>query len=422
MPFILSRITFSRARLTKLMCCISLVFFVWKDAYAAKSPHETQVQLSLIAQHHTSDKTWLDGGLGRFDLSSNQVLAELQMLYRYKFTRSLSFITHLQAQHASESLSSNHLGLIDFKLHYSKDLDWHQNLSFSLGQFFLPTSMENAQSFWESPYSIHFSALNSWIGEEFRPIGLDAQYQYISDNNSQLSVAATLFGGNDSMGALLAYRGWSIGRHRSTLGDVLSLPNLDTLNDGGAFSDQRDDGTRPFGKDLDNRLGYALRTQYIQDDLQFSLSWIDNRGDRKLHQGEYAWDTRFGIIGLAWLATESLEVLAEATQGESTMGDGPGVDISFYAAYVMASYLHNDYRYSMRLEQFGADDRDAVDQENNDLGRSLTLAIMFQPDQQPLEIGLEAIYLNTERQRSVLNKIEKDSDSISISGMLRYSF
>ena len=282
--------------------------------------------------------------------------------------------------------------------------------------------MENARTFWESPYSIHFSALNSWIGEEFRPIGLDAQYQYISDNNSQLSVAATLFGGNDSMGALLAYRGWSIGRHRSTLGDVLSLPNLDTLNDGGAFAGQRDDGTRPFGKDLDKRPGYALRTQYAQDDLQVSLSWIDNRGDRKLHQGEYAWDTRFGIIGLAWLATESLEIVAEATQGESTMGDGPGVDISFYATYVMASYLNNNYRYSVRLEQFGADDRDAVDQENNDLGRSLTLAIMFQPDEQPLEIGLEAIYLNTERQRSVLNKIEKDSDSISISGMLRYSF
>jgi len=96
MPFISNRVTFSHARLTKLMCCLSLVLFVWKDAYAAKSPHDTQLQVSLIAQHHTSGETWLDGGLGRFDLSSNQVLAELQMLYRYKFTRSLSFITHLK--------------------------------------------------------------------------------------------------------------------------------------------------------------------------------------------------------------------------------------------------------------------------------------------------------------------------------------
>ena len=383
--------------------------------------HQIKLQTTIITQHHKSEDTWLAGDLGRYDLSSNHALAELHLGYTYKFNQNLQFNTHIQAQDSSESLSSSSLGLVEWNVKFNKNIDWQHSFSLTVGQFFLPISIENSEDFWESPYSIHFSALNTWIGEEFRPIGLDAQYNYFTESNDRFSIAATIFGGNDSMGSLLAYRGWSIGRHRTSLGDVLSLPNLDYLKDSGNFSKQRDDGTRPFGKELDNRPGFALRTQFSSDDLILSASWIDNQGDRELHRGEYAWDTKFAVIGAAWLINENWELLSEATQGSSIMGAGPGVDIDFYALYIMGSYLYNDNRFSLRAEQFGNDDKDKTDNESHDFGRVLVIAYSWSPENSNFKAGTELIYLNGKRTRSFSSNRVSDNESYSVSLMLSYS-
>jgi hypothetical protein len=402
--------------------CLSLHNPLSHASLDDNSPHNFDIQTTLLAQHHTSDKTWLASGLGRYDLSSNNALAELQLSYQYKFSSLLSFQTHIQAQQATETNSANSLGLVEFKLNYSNDLDWNQSISITAGQFFLPISMENTLQFWESPYTLHFSSLNSWIGEEFRPIGLDGEYLYILDNNDRLSFAATLFGGNDSMGSLLAYRGWSLGRQRSVLGDVISIPKLSSLDGSGELSGQRDDGTRPFGKDLDNRPGYALRSQYSSKQLILSLAWIDSRGDRELHQGEYAWDTRFAVFGAAWLVNDHWELLAEAMQGSTTMGAGPGVDIDFYSAYFMSSILYGDKRISLRLELFGSEDLDPLDEDNHDLGRAITIASFWQPAEQNFQLGVETIYLNSKRTKSTTKGFQTDSESISLSFLGSYFF
>ena len=38
---------------------------------------------------------------------------------------------------------------------------------------FLPTSRENVDPLWQSPYTLTLSSLNTWIGEEVRLAGLD---------------------------------------------------------------------------------------------------------------------------------------------------------------------------------------------------------------------------------------------------------
>ena len=45
------------------------------------------------------------------------------------------------------------------------------------GQFFLGTSRENTDDLWTSPYTINFSAINTWIAQEVRPIGIDAEWR-----------------------------------------------------------------------------------------------------------------------------------------------------------------------------------------------------------------------------------------------------
>src|SRR5207253_2281533 len=67
------------------------------------------------------------------------------------------------------------------------------------GQFFLPTSRENRGDLWSSPYTINFSAWNTWIGEEFRPIGVDLQWRHTTQALNGITLGATAFRGNDTM-------------------------------------------------------------------------------------------------------------------------------------------------------------------------------------------------------------------------------
>lgn len=408
--------------------CLLLVLAASANSALATntSPHSVNIKLNAIASFDNDTTSWLADGWGRYSAGeegdSSELLAELQFGYRYQINDNWKLRSHFQAQEYSQSNSARSIGLVELNTQYQNDIDWNQTIEVTLGQFFLPISMENTNRFWESPYSINFSSLNSWIGEEFRPIGVDFSYHYLFDNQLKWSVSSTIFGGNDSMGALLAYRGWSYGRHRTVLDDVLALPDLQSLSSGGVFQDQRDDGTKPFGKDLDGRPGYSVRSSLEHDRYILSLTWVDNLGDTELHEGEYAWRTKFAILGASYFITDSLELLSEASLGNTTMGQEPGVDADFYSGYFMASYLEESFRYSLRYDFFGVEDKDDIDDDNNDFGRSLTFAIMWENDNNDISAGVEALYLNSKRNKITSSGVFDDKDSFNISMLASYTF
>lgn len=407
---------------------ITLLFLASNALSKQQDPHRFQAHLNVLGNYQDSGKTWMSGGLGRFgygdDAHDIALATELNLAYQYRPSPNLRFRANIQAQHANHSQSATDIGLIELDARYTHDIDFNQQVRFKLGQFFLPVSMENIDAFWESPYTISFSSLNSWIGEEFRPIGLDAIYHYHLSGGDRLTAAVTPFWGNDSMGTLLGFRGWSYGRQRTAYNDVIALPDLFSLSDSQPFGEQRDDGTKPFGKDLDGRPGYALRASYLADRFSANLSWIDNQGDTTLIDGEYAWRTKFIILGWSWFATDNLEILGEASSGSTTMGTGPGVDVSFYSAYIMSSYRFDAYRLSFRYDQFGIDDDDDVDQDSNEIGRSYTLALMWGNRDKPLHAGAEVMYLNSKRTKPLANGAapHHDEESMSFSLLAQYRF
>ncbi|HEX6088379.1 MAG TPA: hypothetical protein VF266_27860 [Thermoanaerobaculia bacterium] len=243
------------------------------------------------------------------------------------------------------------------------------------GYFFLPTSRENRDDNWASPYTLGFSSLNAWIGEEVRPLGVDVQYRHITSSGHALSGGATAFRGNDTMGTLLAWRGWAPGDRLSAYGETLALPSLSSLEDDGPFHLQRDSGTQPFGKDLDGNTGWSARVRF--DRVQYT--YVDNNGDRALHGDQYSWDTRFHLLSAEFGDPDRFVAAAEYMRGDTYMGlHTPFVAADFYSAYLLASYKRGRQRFSARYELFGTTDVDhSAAEANDESGRAWTLAYLF---------------------------------------------
>jgi len=369
----------------------------------------------------TGQPSWIEGGFGRLDLGASSVSD--------KRTRATGFLQlgadwtpapwlQLHASGVARAEPSNfggrRAGLIDafVELH-------NEHFQLRAGQFFLGTSRENVGPLWSSPYTLSFSALNTWIGEEFRPAGVDLQWK----PNFYVTAGATAFRNNDTLGALLAWRGWTIGSRLTAYDEVLPLPPLWSLKTG--FVDQRRDGTKPFESDLDRRTGYSARVRFqLPERAMLQLTHIDNRGDRKEYRGEYAWRTRFNIAGAQLGTTSPTTLIAEYGWGKTGMGAPPVfVDADFYAGYVLVSRKVGKERFSARWDAFGTTDRDhAAAAENND-ERGHAWALAWLHDVTPkLRAGVEFVQVTGDRAAAQESGFSPNTDAHSLIFELRYGF
>ena len=322
--------------------------------------------------------TWMGGGLGRFDTGGTGKatgLGDVQLGIDWQPVSHIVVHAHGLARAEPSENRGKRAGLVSAYVEANFDRGPHE-FSFRAGQFFPGTSRENTADLWTSPYTISYSALNSWIANEVRPMGVSAEWRVLT-SNGVITTAITGFKGNDSMGALIAWRGWTIGNRLSVYNEVLPLPPLASLKT--TFAGQRRDGTVPFENDLDGRLGYAARVRYsIPERFNIQFARVDNRGDRLLHRGEYAWATDFNHIGAELHARETT-VLAEWMGGRTTMGPILiGVDANFYAACVLGSQRIGRSRLSARLDWFQtSDNRSVINDRYDEHGRAWTFAWLY---------------------------------------------
>lgn len=319
----------------------------------------------------TGPESWLEGGFGRLDTGGDH--------------DALKGVAHLGVDwrpvqwlelHASGSAREDQAGLTEVHATLRKELGLDE-VQVRAGWFFLPTSQENRGENWSSPYTIAFSSLNSWIGQEVRPMGADLQYRHVNRAGHSLLAGATAFRGNDTMGTLLGWRGWNVGDRLATYGETLPLPPLRSLERTGPFWRQRDSGTQPFGSDLDGHTGYSARLRYsIPQRGHLQYTYVDNGGDRTLYGDQYSWQTRFHLLGAELGNPDSGFVLAaEFLTGDTYMGVGnPFVAASFQSTYVLLSQKSGRNRWTARYETFSTADEDHTAAEINDeSGRAWTL-------------------------------------------------
>jgi hypothetical protein len=378
--------------------------------------------------------SWVEGGFGRLyagaDGPGDSDLwgrAEGQLALSFDDGASWQASLHALSRLEDSDAVGDAVGLTEAWLGYRRAIDNASELSLRAGLFFYPSSQENIDPLWGSPYTLSYSAINSWFGEEFRPLGLDLAWRRFLASGAELSLGGTIFGGNDTLGTLLAWRGWSMHDRLSVYGERLALPPVFSLEPDRYFGlSQRSFRTTAFGSDLDRRPGYAVRLRAEQPGrLNGQLAWVDNRGDRELHGKEYAWHTRFLIVGGHWQLAEALELMAEWTHGRTTMNfpGMPWVDADFRAAYLMGSWDSAMGRLSLRHDRFVVDDRIRNPMWGlfDDRGQAWTLA-WIRSFSERSRLGLELLWLDSRRVVAEQSGQTSDSDGLQLSVEARWLF
>jgi hypothetical protein len=386
-------------------------------AAPAFAQFDLQGYVAARGANTTGPASWLDRDFGRLETGGDHddVTGVAQLGFEWTATNWLDV-------QVSAAGNQDDFGLVeafaDVHGHLRND-----ELRLRAGQFFLPTSRENKGELWTSPYSISFSALNTWIAEEVRPVGAELEWRHTRTNGDVLTGAGTAFRGNDSMGALLGWRGWTVGSRLSTYDEVLPLPPLQSLDT--FFADQRDDGTKPFGKDLDGRTGIAARVRWSRPErMNVQYAWLDNRGDRQLYAGEYAWRTKFHLVSAELGNPDDLVLAAEYITGSTGMGIATAgfAQLDFHAGYVLISEKRGRNRWTARYDLFGTDEQDFTPAESNDeSGRSWTLSWLY--DLRPhLRLGAEMTQIAGDRPAAAQYGFDAGTNGRSVTVEARYGF
>jgi hypothetical protein len=375
---------------------------------------------------------WIEGGYGRLtegaagpsDTNAG-VRGRLHLGLDFKLSETLRLHVHGALEGEPSSSRGRLGGLVEAFFQYQPELTPRTSLRVRAGVFFPPTSLENTDRLWQSPYTITLSALNTWIGEEVRFTGVDAQVLGKLGRDDRLDVAGAVFGVNDPAGALIAWRGWALGDRLTTAGEVLPLPPLTTLAPGGAFEEQRPDGTLPTDE-LDKRPGWQARARWSRPGVVVVQgAFMDNGGDRGIRRRQYSWHTRFAQAGLQVHAGTQLTLLAEGALGDTGMGpDEPGgarVDVRFRLAYALLSWRIRAFRVSARIDSFRNQDKDGTAEPDDERGWSFTAAGFWQP-KSFVRLGLEYVEVRASRPAARFSGADPDTDARRGQAEVRVSF
>lgn len=342
--------------------------------------------LRLIQTGET--RSWLERGGGKFRFGGNGdevrtlgQLTELGLLAIARLSSDLGAV--VQLQHRADQ--SNALDLVQGFAQYRRVFGESAgpDLRVRGGFFFPPISLEHDQPGWHSEYSITPSAINSWIGEEVRTLGVESTLSIPVGDRTRVAATLATFGGNDPAGSLVSYRGWALHDIKSGLSEDLPIPPLPRREPGGIFYPNQAPLVSPF-REIDNRLGVYGGLSLRRAANELRLLRYDNRADEtRVEDRQWAWDTRFTAAGVRYFLPARLELNAQWLQGITQMGRNPAgeapIDDRFTAWYVLITRSAGRGRLTARFDNFEVDDRNGPSNGNDaETGFATTLAYSFE--------------------------------------------
>jgi hypothetical protein len=244
------------------------------------------------------------------------------------------------------------------------------------GAFYAPISLENRSSGWESPYTLSYSAIDSWLGQETRTIGAEAQLDWLgtrTGHDFDLGLTAGVFGWNDGAGAALANGGFTFTDRQSVLWGRVGKPGVPPVESAEPFREL--DGNAGVYGGLEARYLDRLVVRFLRYDNEADPSVVD----RVSHT--LAWRTRFDSAGARLDTSSGWTAIFQWLDGRTYVDPrGSYSNWPFRARYLLLSKRFGErHTISARYDQFEVQGS-GEDDDGWQKGHAITLAYVFRPD------------------------------------------
>jgi hypothetical protein len=349
--------------------CISLAVLLMRPSLAEFSDrHEIEVRLDwTLIDTDSALGAWTEGGHGklRYD-SEGTVRQQSHLALGYTGRLAPELYVHAVLDYNDEATQS--LGLTEAFLELRPVPSGPNRHRLKFGAFYPSFSLENGDFAWDSPYTMSFSGINAWIGEEIRPIGVDWRLtRRLGGAGSAHEVAAFAgtFIGNDTAATLLFWRGWSMHDRQTRLNERVPLPTIVIPDETGDTEIVVERQLDPIAE-IDDSPGYFLGGDWrFARRVKISLAFWDNRADPEARRdGQWAWGTRFWNLAAQFALPADTGLIAQymrgdtdwllflSPTGERTPQTRLGTD-EFESAFVLLSkQLRDRHRISLRYDRF----------------------------------------------------------------------
>lgn len=360
------------------------------------------IDIRLIAP--PDEASWLKGGLGKLRYGSENGgvdarFAEAIGAASWHVTPDLTFATTVRVEPDQRS----GVDALEAYARYRPQSTGDWQLSIKAGAFFPPVSLENGDVGWTSPYTLTPSAIDSWVGDELRTIGAEAELERHTDWGIFTATAA-LFCCNDPAGVLIAERGWTLDDRPTGLFETVHEPNesLILLHRGAP------DRT-PLFMEIDGHPGwYGGGAWEIPGWGRAQFLYYDNEADPAVHDEDYsAWHTRFWSEGFRANVGDATFLLQNIAGSTTTSFQPSRWTTQFWSAYALGSYDLDDWRFALRGDLFGTGQSAAYWQPFGEHGRAVTASASWMPKDW-LRLTAEVIALDAQRLERVAEGLSKE--------------
>lgn len=225
-----------------------------------------------------------------------------------------------------------------------------------------PFSLENIGPAWTPKYTLTPSALNSWLWEEGRVLGLEAEWWRTTAARIDLNAFGGLGWGPDEQGTLLARRGWVLSDFLAGVNSQLPLPS--PFGEAEVF-DERDGRPALYA-------GGTVGDPWKIGKLQVGV--FDNLGNLNV---KGVWETRYAVAGVALQPLPGLEILFQYLIGK-TVSAAPGLSSTIQALYPLVSYRWREHRVAFRYDDFRVQDEDGPPANTRERGHAFTVSYLFE--------------------------------------------
>jgi len=335
---------------------------------------EWEASLDLRLVDSSTDRSFLEGGLGQTRFDKDDALLQLGRA-RFAVTQRFGELwsAHLDAS-IWDDKEAHLLGVTEAYLQFRPYPFKGYRLRVRAGAFYPPVSLENRASGWESPYSISFSAINSWLATEIRTLGVEGQIEWLgtrTGHSFDLAATGGVYGWNEGAGSVIAGTGFLLHDRQTPLFGEVGQPGVPPLY-----------AAQPF-HEIDGRAGvYAgLEGRYL-DRVVVRVLRYDNRADPSAYDaasGEIAWQTRFTSAGLRAESARGWTLIVQYLDGDTTIVPG-GTTLTwdFRSAYALLAKRFGRSTLSARYDTFRVTPRGFESGWQD--GRALTAAYAFDAD------------------------------------------